>query len=227
MKILKFFLFALIIVSCSTLSTKRYYLDENGNQVSEDSFLKKWRTPKLDFARWDAVNDTARIARLSHPVFEQYALSYPPFHKNLEKMTGKEFNDSTIFLLQYRYFDDLCTSKQTNNWKRNAVRERKHFLDSITEETLTKNDQLVFLHFFEEGIELANHPGSPEEYFYMDTKNFLKKSIFTNPTLCGSFALVKPNGQVLVRNGEFRSDWMAEYLKEEYWALIFPSEVGE
>ncbi|MCC8360106.1 hypothetical protein LA313_09370 [Salinimicrobium sp. ASW11-47] len=184
------------------------------------------KNPNITYASWISENDTARISRLIHPVFEQYVLAYPPFRNNLEKMTGKDFNDNTIFLLEYVYLDDHCTSKR-NHWTKKDVMERKHFLDSITTEPLGQNDQLDFLHIFEKGIEFPKTSVPEKEYFHTDTNNFLRKTIFRNPTLCGSFALIKPNGQVLVRHGEFRADWMSEYLKKDYWDLIFPPRAEE
>ena len=227
MKFWKFVLLVLLVTSCATTKTSSYYLDENDKSISQEDFLNKWRNKETGLARWDSQNDTARIAKLSHPIIEQYVLDYGPFIDNLERMTGKTFSDSTTLVLEYVYMNDLCNSDRNNSWSKREIRKRKNFLTPIKTKVEEQNDQLVFLHFFEEGIELANDPASPEEYFYTDTKNFLRNSIFKNPTLCGSYALVKPNGQVLVRNGESRPEWIAEYLKDEYWEVIFPTEAEE
>lgn len=82
--------------------------------------------------------------------------------------------------------------------------------------------QVLYLKFFEEGITLQNNPASPEEFFYSDTENFLKNTLFQNPSFCGSFALIKPNGQVLIRNGENTAGLMADYLEPEIWNQLFP-----
>ena len=230
MKLLKFFLLALLIISCATTRTlnSRVYIDENQNLIPEGDFLERWRDVRNNFARWDYQDDTARVAELSHPIFEQYVLDYPAFLDNIEKMTGKKISDSTIILLEYVFLNDLCSSDRTNTWSKADLRKRKNFLDPIKKKIEEEDENLLFLHFFEEGIKISNNnPASETEYFYQDTESFLRNTIFRNPTLCGSFALVKPRGQVLVRNGEFRLDWMAEYLDEEFWSKIFPSKIQQ
>ncbi|MFV9483013.1 hypothetical protein ACNI3T_04205, partial [Christiangramia sp. ASW11-125] len=62
----------------------------------------------------------------------------------------------------------------------------------------------------------------PKEKFYIDQENFFRNNIFIQPTLCNSFAAIKPNGQILVRNGESRIDFFAKFLMDENWSQFFP-----
>lgn len=229
MKFLKFLLLSLIVISCAIQpsSDSQYHFDEDGQSVPAEKFLERWRNKENGLSRWDSKNDTARVMRLSQNLYEQYVLSYPAFNANLEKLTGRQFDDSTTFLLEYVYLDDLCNAQRTNSWSKKQIEERKEFLDPIKAETEINHKKLVFLHFYEEGITLANNPNAQEEYFFTDVNNFLRNSVFQSPTLCGSFALIKPNGQVLVRNGESRMDWIAKYLQEEVWAQFFPPKGKE
>lgn len=189
--------------------------------MSADNFQARWRNPKL-YTRWDYMSDTARVATLSHPVYQRLEISYSPFRYNLEKIIEKEIPGNTIFLLEFTYRDDLCSHKSTNNWKKSVVKSRKYFLRPIKAEVEEKYPEIIYLKFFEEGISLYNDPTSTEEYFFKDLNNFLRNTLFRNPSFCGSFALIKPNGQVLIRNGEYRADYMADHLKPEAWNYLFP-----
>ena len=224
MKLLQFLLLACLIISCNTsyITKKQVHLDETGKLLSSEDFQARWRNPDIQYTRWDYMSDSARVATLSHPVYQRLEISYSSFRFNLEKITGKEIPENTIFLLDYTYLNDLCSSKSTNNWKKNVVKSRKEFLRPIKTEIENTYPEILYLKFFEEGITLQNDPTSTEEYFFMDFNNFLKNSLFRNPSFCGSFALVKPNGQVLIRNGESRADYIADHLKPEVWNQLFP-----
>ena len=82
---------------------------------------------------------------------------------------------------------------------------------------------MVVLAFFEEGSVLANSPNSKKEYYFKDKDNFLRNSLFPGQVDCGSFALIKPNGETLVRNGESYAWYIEQHLKPNNWELFFPS----
>ena len=71
---------------------------------------------------------------------------------------------------------------------------------------------------------MDSNPNDDSEYFFTDKSNFIQKNIFPTPTLCGSFAAIKPNGDILVKNGENRIDLFAQYLKDENWNNFFPEQ---
>lgn len=223
MKALQTCLFCLFIFSCSSsryAPEKKTYLDTSGNHITHTEFKEKLRN---GFSKWGYVENNQNFEKLG-PLFERYTISYVPFAENIEKITGKQFASETIFLIEYHFLDDLCSSRYSNNWSKSTIRERKDFLDPQKESIEKGFKNVVFLHFFEEGVELSNQPNSEKEYFFKDSSNFLRKTLFTNPASCGSFALLKPNGQVLIRNGEHRADWMAELLTPEKWGFFFPEK---
>ncbi len=84
---------------------------------------------------------------------------------------------------------------------------------------------IAFL-LFENGISLLNFDNLPneKEFFYSDKEGFFKENLFKKSILCGSQCIIKPNGETVVRNGEYRIDNMAEHLKPKNWAILFPTE---
>lgn len=206
---------------CYSQDGIKYWIDNNGKSISSQDFRNKWTASNAEFARWDHFSkDSSRVAKLSHPIGEIMVIKYDELKNHLTDITHKQFSDSTVFLIEFYFKDDYCTGDLSNKWGKSRINDRKFFLDDIKRNIKRKNDTVVYLVFFEKGIKLANKINE-DEYFYSDSSNFLKEKIFKNPTLCGSFSLTKPNGNTFIRNGEFRADWMVEFLKEENWSLVF------
>lgn len=225
-------LFLLIVVFSTFIScspTKSFkpnpyyytYLDENGETLSYNEFHVKWRDRANNLVRWDYKKDTGRVAVLKEPLYSRYDVTYPAVLKKLEAQTGKKFEAGTIFLLKYTYLNDMCSEKSTNNWNKKAITSRKKFTTPNKKQIELENKDITVLHFFEDGILLENNPASAEEYYFLDEDNFLRKNFFKNPTLCGSFALIKPDGTTLIRNGEHTAKMMAEHLQPTIWGMIF------
>lgn len=202
---------------------KYIYFDENGNKINKSKFLKNWRDKDLLLSRWDSLgNDGKRYVRLKKDLYLKAKSDYNYINKELEKLTNKSIPENTILLLNFNFKDDLCTSRWDNNWTKNDIQIRKHFLDPI--KATIEKDSIIYLVLFEKGMIVKNNTKRKNEYFFLDENSFFRKNIFKNPTLCGSFALIKPNGQTLIRNGEYRADDMVQHLIPENWNLFFGAE---
>ena len=138
----------------------------------------------------------------------------------IEKITNRTYSDSTFFLINFNYLDDPCSDWFSNEMNIEKINSRKNFNNPIKRK-LERNSNVIFLCLFENKIILKNRPKSKNEYFFSDQNDFFRNNLFLYPTLCGSFGLIKPNGEALVRNGEYRPDSMFEHLKPEIWNLIF------
>lgn len=217
-------LFAAVLISCGSNSTSSspeveyVFLDENSEIIDKEAFLKRWRDDHQGLMRWDYIEENKRHAKLDRPVFYAFTVAYPELQDFISNSTGKQFDDNSIFLINYHFKDDLCTTDfKQKIWDEQQIKKRKGFLNRIKKDIEQEPEPLVYLHFFEEGVPLENTPEMEGEYFFMDKQNYLRKSIFKKPALCGAFAVVKPNGQLLLRQGEYRVDWMLQYLKQENW----------
>ena len=201
-----------------------FYFDENGNQLEPQEVRKILKTEELTTV-WDRFSKDSGYVRIIKPNKYQIGkITATELKLEIEKVTGKQFNDSTIFLLEYNYLDDLCSKSSSNIWRKGKIYKRKSFQKPIRKTLNKEYKNLVYLNFFEKGIILNNSPKARNEYFYSDKYNSLRELVFKDPTLCGSFAIIKPNGQILVRNGEYRADYMAQHLNPENWNLFFIKE---
>ena len=221
-----FFLLLISLSGCKSpildnvIPPKDVYLNEEGNEITRKTFRERLGNEEL--TEWHFKNkEGARAVQIVKPLYAPLIVNYPAFKRKLEAMTGKEFK-YPIFLIGYEYENDLCTGNP-KIWNKRTISERKDFTTSQKRKLEKKNPHLIVLYFFEEGIALSNSPNSEKEYFFKDKNNFLRETLFLNPSFCGSFALVKPNGQTLVRNGETSAAYIEQHLKSENWELFFPS----
>ena len=216
------------ILSCSVTNAPfnvKNHLDENGRSIPEKEFQESWRNKENNLFRWDYINEKGqRDTKLFSPVYKIYQLDYTLFRQKLETITNRTFPEDLIFILEYTYLNDLCSIDSSNHWSKQKIKERKKFTN-IHKENIEKTPNRLVLKFFEEGILLENSEHSKEEYFFTDKGNFLRNLLFTQPTLCGSLAIVKPNGETILRNGEYSTQSMADHLKPTNWDLFFkPTE---
>jgi len=213
---------ALIIYS-NIQAQKTIYLDENGSEISKTEFQKKWLNKELFLSRWDSLGkDKKRYAILKKDLYLKGTFNFTQIKKQLEEITNKKISDSSIILLEYYYKDDKCSSTWNNKWTKSDVSDRKDFLYPIQDQL--KKNNIIYFALFEKGMTLKNEPDNVNEYFFLDFNNFFREKFFKNPTLCGSEAIIKPNGETLIRNGEFRADWMAAHLKPEIWNRFFETQ---
>jgi hypothetical protein len=218
---LLFILFNYLIYSQSRNNPK-YWIDENGKSIPEALFLEKWRATDFEFARWDYIaKDSGMVAKTAHPKLNLYTINRPFFLKYINKVTNKKLSENTILLIEFHYKDDFCGSKSSNKWTKSRIKERKTHTDRWKKIVESRNPNLVYLVFYEKEIVLQNS-NSDTEYFFSDTEGILRKNIFLDPTLCGSYLLSKPDGKTIVRNGENTAERMAVNLDPKIWdSLLF------
>lgn len=216
-----FILLNYLSYSQSSNNTK-YWIDENGKSIPAALFLEKWRSSNAEFARWDYIaKDSGRVAKTVHPKLNLYTINHPFFLDYINKVTNKKLSANTILLIEFKYKDDFCESKSSNKWKKSRIKNRKIYTDKWKKIVESKNPYLVYLVFYEKEIVLQNS-NSDTEYFFSDTEGLLRKNIFLDPTLCGSFLLSKPDGKTMVRNGENTAERMAVNLDSKIWdSLLF------
>lgn len=218
-KVLLFLIFFTVSLSAQT-SKAKYYLDPEGKEISKEEkyFLRdKYPDNSLSFRK---TADSGVVYQFNAPKYSTYKVDYKIIKAEIEKITDRTYSDSTIFLIRFDYLDDTCSDWNSNEMNIEKINSRKNFDDSIKRK-LERNSTVIYLCFFENRIVLKNRPKSKNEYFFSDQNNFFKSNLFLHPTVCGSFGLIKPNGETLIRNGEYRPDSMFEHLKPEIWNLIF------
>ncbi|HLU81726.1 MAG TPA: hypothetical protein VK010_06575 [Flavobacteriaceae bacterium] len=84
-----------------------------------------------------------------------------------------------------------------------------------------ENENLILLVFYENGI-LVSNKNKKEKFFYKDKDNYFRQNIFKTPALCGSWAIVKPEGNILIQNGESSLSLALKLMEPKYWSKIFP-----
>jgi len=212
----------LLFITCVSTANaqENRYADENGNALNNEDYYEKWRNKDLSYSTWLHVDEKGITHHtLKQDLFLKGVFNYQEIKTQMEILISRKVPDSNTILIEYRYKDDLCTPRWDNKWTKAEIADRKFYLDTYREDLEQKN--ITFIVLFEAGMTLKNNPRKKNEYFFMDSENYFRNKLFKSPTLCGSFALIKPNGQVLIRNGEYRADVMAELLNNEIWVHFF------
>lgn len=201
-------------------SQDKVYIDENHHQISRKTFGEKWADESKPCARWDSIGkNNIRYYTLRRGIYSKGQINYTFLKSELEKIIPYKIPDSNKIIIEYYYKDDLCSSNRDNNWNYDEIKRRKRFIIPKKKKIEKNNTTVICL--FENGIKIKNRPLKKSEYFFMDTNNYFREKVFASQTLCGSYAAIKPNGEILIRNGEYRVDYFAEHLKPENWSLFF------
>lgn len=215
------FILLVITLNCyAQTSSTKYWLDPEGKEIKIkylNLLSEKFPDNAMAFRK---TADSGIVYQFNAPKYSTYKVDYTIIKTEIEKITNKTYTDSTIFLINFNYLDDNCSDWFSNNLSSDKINDIKTFIEPIKKGIEYKSN-VIYLAFFENGIVLKNKPESKREYFFSDQNNFFKKNLFINATICGSIGLIKPNGQTLIRNGEYRPDWMNDHLKPEIWNLIF------
>ena len=224
-KIALFLFIALIINSCSVykVPSTDYYLDKNGNSISKEAFDAKLISGDGDFALWKyAARDNSMVIRFSHPVYETYNINYRQFKESMTILTGNAYTAKTTFILHYTFKDDYCTNQAPNEWNSQRVGNSYRYISRHIKQLEKEYPQVKYSSHFENGIKLPELKEKQSEFIFKDQYDFLRKNIFRNPSLCGSYAIIKPNGEMLIRNGEYGLQGILEHLKPTNWSQFFP-----
>jgi len=218
---LLFFLFFFNLGVCQ----KRTYINKEGDTISKSQIKDKEKQLGYSLTRWSYTGEDGKnYVKLSENVFLTTSIDYDEIRTEIEKVTNSKLSDSTTVIIEYYYKDDMCTdSSKDNEWSKEEISKRKTFLRPIKKKL--NYEGVFFICLFENGIILKNNTKKDKEYFFTDAENFFRQKVFLNPTTCGSYAAIKPNGETLIRNGEYRADSFANYLKPENWALVFDSKM--
>ncbi|MBB4118655.1 hypothetical protein GGR32_000935 [Mesonia hippocampi] len=208
----------------------RTWVDENGKSISENVFNEKWRTDI--YSRWDyilkeapnssdSIKKSLRIAKLI-PAYTASTTNHKKWVEFLSTETNTPIKTNNTIVISFMHKDDLCGGTRNHNTTPDKkLRAYKNFYHPIFKKLKKKNPEVTPFMFFEKGVFL--NTSLQETPFFSDEKNVLKRGIFNIPALCGSYAIIKPNNQILVINGESRIDYIIEeYLhNEEYWNTFF------
>lgn len=198
-----------------------YWLDQNGNVVEKNNRMSLAVSFPDNSVGFRKTIDSGMVYQYNVPKYSTYKVDYKIVKKEIEKITKKTFNDSTIFLLSFQYFNDPCSYVYSNNMTKQLIYSRKGFLNSIKSQLEKKHINVVFIELFDNRIKLKNNINAKKEYFFSDSNSFFRLNLFTYSTVCGSLGLIKPNGETLIRNGEYRPDSMADHLDNDVWNTIF------
>lgn len=211
-KYLYFFLFFMGFINAQY---KEYVLDPAGKKSNFQYLFKKYPDNSMEFR---ITKDSGKVYQITAPAYEVINSNYDTIRKILPEYPSKIKNDSLIYIIQYFYKNDH-TFLDENNKFTDKNDTYINFIKTLKRSVEKENPNVKIYHIFEEGIDISNVKN--QKYFINDENSFFKINFFKKSILCGSFLIIKPNGQTLIRNGEYRIDSMANHLIPDIWNKIF------
>jgi hypothetical protein len=217
---------SIFIIAClfslNCFSQKTIYLDENNNEIEVSEFQTKWRNRELNLFRWDYFkNSNEKVAQLHQNKFNFFNVNYENLSSELNKITNKKTPADTNFIIEYVFSNDLCSSDQNaNEWSKERLKKRAEFLKSVKSTINSVDSKVRYIVVFDNKL-LINDYIKSIDFFFVDQSDFIKSSFLQQPAFCGSFILIKPDGNVLVSNGENRADFLLNYFEPITWNKIF------
>ena len=213
--ILLSFLFLFTKIQCQ----EYVWIGANSNTIDKDSFLSKWGNRTNILSRWDSIGvDKKRYATLKKDLYQIGNIEFNTIIKQLESITGQKYFTDKTLIIHYTFKDDLCGST-SNKWRKTNITNEKKWLEPFIKIFSEKN--AFYIRLFEKGISLKLKTDIKNEYFFIDKNNFFREKIFKNPTLCGSVSVIKPNNQVLLRNGEGSIKHVIKHIDSKEWKIFF------
>ncbi len=215
-------LIILLINCCFSFSQNyKYVLDPKGKLSDLQTLFKTYPDNAVEFR---IVKDSGKVFQITAPRYLTYKVNYTVFKTKISQITHQLYNDSTIFVFQFYYKNDT-TLLTENNVFDEQKRDFKNFIKEMKRSIEKKYPNVIIFLIFENGIIFSNFNKVPSkrEVFYSDKGNFFKGNLFKKSILCGSQCIMKPNGEIVVRNGEYRLDRMIDNLKPENWNQLFPN----
>ncbi len=194
---------------------KEYVLDPDGKKANFQFLFKKYPDNSMEFR---ITKDSGKVYQITAPLYEVINTNYDSIKKTLPEYPSKIKNDSLTFIIQFFYKNDH-TFLDENNKFTDKSDTYINFIKTLKRNVEKENSNVKIFYIFEEGIDISNVKNN--KYFISDNNSFFKTNFFKKSILCGSFLIIKPNGQTLIRNGEYRVDSMANHLIPDIWNKIF------
>lgn len=211
----KYLYLFLLFMGLINAQNKEYVLDPAGKKSNFQYLFKKYPDNSMEYR---ITKDSGKVFQITAPAYEVINSNYDTVRKILPEYPSKIKNDSLTYIIQYFYKNDH-TFLDENNKFTDKIDTYINFIKTLKRSVEKENPNIKIYHIFEEGIDISNVKN--QKYFINDENSFFKTNFFKKSILCGSFLIIKPNGQTLIRNGEYRIDSMANHLIPDIWNKIF------
>lgn len=211
----KYLYLFLLFIGLINAQNKEYVLDPAGKKSNFQYLFKKYPDNSMEYR---ITKDSGKVFQITAPLYERKNTNYDTLKKILPEYPSKIKNDSLTYIIQFFYKNDHTFLDENNKFTDkndtyiNFIKKTKHSIEN-------ENPNVKIYYVFEEGIDISIVKN--QKYFINDKNSFFKINFFKKSILCGSFLIIKPNRQTLIRNGEFRIDFMANHLIPDIWNKIF------
>lgn len=192
---------------------KKISKDENGKLITEAEFQSRWRDDNLNFFRWDYMENKKRVCTLKKGQIQSPEMDYDVRLQVLEKKLNTKFTKNAIVVLDFWYYNDICSEIRDDKWPATELREIKEFNEvhfkEIRKRLLSNNQKLYVFYIFEKNSKVTKRDTEYFNSFIEDSDNFFRENYFKEQAMCGSKLIITPSGTLLY-NGEANTESLLE-----------------
>lgn len=210
-----------LAINAQVRNKTRLYITSDLDTLGREEFLQE----SYRYSTWNSKrseNSDTLFIPINEDRFGIYLLNYDKIKTRIEQTINKKYIvEKPTFLIKYEFLNDRCNhSRGSNHFDTSDIyflyRYQKRELKKIREEI----GEIEIIYLFEEGISFDRI--KKEIFIRSDKDNYFRNNFFTTPTSCGSYFLIKPNGQALLMNtGEYGLYNFAKYLEPKRWEIYF------
>lgn len=206
-----------ITISMCIFSQKKISIDEKGKIITEAEFQKKWRDFDLDLYRWDYMKNGKRICTLKRGQVQYCSQNYDETLNILKKKLDTVFTKNAIVVLDFHYYNDICSERFDEHWESSELREIKEFnrgyLNNIQKILRENSQNLYIFYIYEKKSIVKKEKTNYYKSFIEDFDDFFRENFFREQAMCGSYLTITPSG-ILLYNGEANIGLLLEkYIK--------------
>lgn len=200
-------LYVLVLCSIISFAQEIHFYDVQGKEISKEQFEKQ-RDSRVNLAlsfQKGKTTETRLILRSKTGSISQDVLN--KIILNLQQVTGKTVNRSEMVIINYHQGKDRCNSSGSGGTFQEMKAALAKYRSQI--ERLGQTSQYNMY---------ATKEGLKETYglvdWYPDLDLLVEKTFFKYKYPCGSFVIIKPDGEYYAYYGEYSRDQVIKQAKK-------------
>ena len=170
-------------------SQEKISYDEHERLISEVEFQEKWRNKSNNLYRWDYLENNKRICTLKEGQIQYPEFDYYEVTRVLEKKLDVVFSKNAVIVIDFWYYNDICSNLRDDKWSSLELREWKEFSKNSIKEVekkLKENGQELFVFYVFEKNSIVNKKNTDYfKSFLLDSDNFFRDNYFKEKAMCG------------------------------------------
>lgn len=204
-----FLVFLLLLSSIVSFAQEIHFFDENNNRITKEKFERKQLDSRTKIAlsfQKGKITETRLFLRTETGVISQETRNQ--ILSNLEDAMGSEINRSELTIIHYNQGKDRCNSSGSSSASVSQIKE----FTARHQEDIKRLGKTSEYRMYATTEGLKDNHGLLERY--PDSNLLVERTFFKYKYPCGSFVIIKPDGEYYSYFGEYSWDLVIKQAKK-------------